>query len=323
MTTVRTPKRKDFYIVPYAADVLGVYEHRLYCHYKRRTGELRGRPVKESMLDISVATGMSTATIQRARKVLEVAGIIKVVRGRPDVVTLIEKHIDVSVGNADVSIGNVDVSVGNEDTPSKNTDVSVGRTNVSVGNDNTFHRNELGNARVVDIDIDKELSGAALPDATQNASQNASQKTSDKTPAKRTRKTDKPVKTEPEPRPPDVLFDAIALGSFGIRDSAKVNGSGGRVGKIKAWLVKHYPGATDKTLTAFYAWYATKNPDASAPRDPEKFAEHFVAFHDEVTAKRQKQQQSDEKMAELSALYEYQQAINAAARQAAAAGKTS
>lgn len=314
MTTVRTPKakRKDFYIVPYAADVLGVYEHRLYCHYKRRTGELRGRPVKESMLDISVATGMSTATIQRARKVLEVAGIIKVVRGRPDAVTLIEKHIDVSTGNADVSTGN-------DEAPANNADVSVARTNVSVGNDNTFHRNELGNARVVDIDIDKELSGAALPDATKNASP----KTSDEPPAKRTRKTDKPAKAEHAPRPPDVLFDAIALGSFGIRDSAKVNGSGGRVGKVKAWLVKHYPGATDKTLVAFYAWYTAKYPDTSAPRDPEKFAEHFVAFHDEVTAKRQRQQQSDEKMAELSALYEYQQAINAAARQAAAAGKTS
>jgi len=255
---------------------------------------------------------MSTASIQRARRVLEQRGIISVVRGRPDSVTLIEQRPDVSIGNAGVSVGNVEAS-------EKDDNVSVKRTDVSVGNDSTFHRNELGNARVVDIDIDKSISDATLPDAVEIASPIPPIET----PAKRNRKRDKQPKVAPAPKPPDAMFDAIALGSFKIKDSAKINGAGGRVGKIKAWVVKHYPGATEKTLTAFYAWYAARYPAIDAPKDDGKFAEHFVAFHDEVAAKRQQQQQSNQRMDEVAALYEYQQAINAAARQAVAAGKTS
>lgn len=314
MSKIRTPKAKhgEFYVVPFAVDSMGHHEHRLYCHYRRRAIENYGAPTVESMQDISIATGLGTSTISRARKVLALAGWITVVPGRPDKVTVHESPLNVPIGDANVPIGD-------DNAAPKSDNVPQARTNVPIGDNSTYPGDELRDARVENKNKEKNISGAALPDAVEIASPIPPPEP----PAKRNRKRDKPAKADPAPRPPDAMFDAIALGSFGIRDSAKVNGKGSRVGMIKAWVVKHYPGATDKTLTAFYAWFASKYPDTSAPRDPAKFAEHFVAFHDEVTAKRQKQQQADDKMAELSALYEYQQAINAAARQAAAAGKTS
>jgi hypothetical protein len=81
------------------------------------------------------------------------------------------------------------------------------------------------------------------------------------------------------------IFDAIALGSWGIQDSSAVNGNGGRIGKLEAWVKKTYPGATEKTIDAFYKWWKRSNPKASAPRDLDKFSDNFIAFHQAMTAK--------------------------------------
>jgi hypothetical protein len=48
---------------------------------------------------------------------------------------------------------------------------------------------------------------------------------------------------------------------------------------------KTYPGATEKTITAFYGWYARTNPKTSPPRDLDKFIERFVEFHEAVANK--------------------------------------
>jgi hypothetical protein len=91
----------------------------------------------------------------------------------------------------------------------------------------------------------------------------------------------KPVVEKPK-RP---IFDAIALGSFNIRETSAIGKNGGRIGKLEAWVKKTYPGATEKTITAFYAWYARTNPKTSAPRDLDKFIERFVEFHEAVANK--------------------------------------
>jgi hypothetical protein len=89
--------------------------------------------------------------------------------------------------------------------------------------------------------------------------------------------------TQGAPKRP--IFDAIALGSWGIQDSSAVNGNGGRIGKLEAWVKKTYPGATEKTIDAFYKWWKRSNPKASAPRDLDKFSDNFIAFHQAMTAK--------------------------------------
>jgi hypothetical protein len=89
----------------------------------------------------------------------------------------------------------------------------------------------------------------------------------------------------PVEKPRKPIFDAIAAGSFNIHDTANVNGNGGRIGKLEAWVKKNYPGATEKTITAFYKWWKNENPKASAPRDLDKFSDNFIAFHQAMTAK--------------------------------------
>jgi len=79
------------------------------------------------------------------------------------------------------------------------------------------------------------------------------------------------------PRTPNPIFDAVCLGSFHITDSSKINGGGGRIGKIVKFVKAQ--GADVEKVQAFYAWYKEKYPDADAPRDDGKFSEHWLAFN--------------------------------------------
>lgn len=157
--------------MPFEADGLGQLEHRLYCHYRRRAVENHGKPTIESMQDISIATGLGVSTISRARKVLALAGWITVTPGRPDKVTVYETPHNVPVVPIVVPVATTNVPVRNVASTENNTNVPVVPVSLSVGNDSTFLGNKLRDARVENIEIEKELSGAALPDATQNASQ--------------------------------------------------------------------------------------------------------------------------------------------------------
>lgn len=87
----------------------------------------------------------------------------------------------------------------------------------------------------------------------------------------------KPAK-EPKPRKANPIFDAIAKGSFSISDSSKLNGAGGRVGALVAWLKEADPDCTPEKLEQFYSWYAAEFSEAAAPRALEKFGEHYARF---------------------------------------------
>lgn len=75
-------------------------------------------------------------------------------------------------------------------------------------------------------------------------------------------------KTQKE-RPRDLIFDAIALGSWGIRDT-RANGvllEGGRIGAAKKAIVSVDPNVTVEKLMEFYAWFDRNNSGASRPRE--------------------------------------------------------
>jgi len=82
----------------------------------------------------------------------------------------------------------------------------------------------------------------------------------------------------PRTRPPNRIFEAVAAGSFGLRDSRAMSQQGGRIGRIEKWLRERAPGQTAEDLQRFYAWWAREYPGASAPRDPAKFGEHYLRF---------------------------------------------
>jgi hypothetical protein len=88
-------------------------------------------------------------------------------------------------------------------------------------------------------------------------------------------------------KPRDVIFDALALGSFGIAVGTKVSSeTASRVGLLKKWLKNNYAGADDTTVAAFYRWYDASENGASRPRDVKKFASAFDKFHAEVDARK-------------------------------------
>lgn len=90
--------------------------------------------------------------------------------------------------------------------------------------------------------------------------------------------TETPSTVKPkQPRQPNPIFDAVALGSFQL---TQVNGDktlGARIGKIVAWL-KGQEDVTAERVAQFYAWYEQQNQRASAPRDVGKFAEWWAKF---------------------------------------------
>lgn len=91
------------------------------------------------------------------------------------------------------------------------------------------------------------------------------------------RKTPK-KKTEPKPRPRNLIFDAVALGSFDLTDVSADKTVGARVGKLVAWLKQNRPDVTAERIAEFYAWYESKNESASAPRDAGKFGSWWLKF---------------------------------------------
>lgn len=84
----------------------------------------------------------------------------------------------------------------------------------------------------------------------------------------------------PKARKARPLFDLIAKESFNITDG-QILGNGGRIGKVESWCKKH--DVVPDELEKFYPWYDRNNTGASRPRDVEKFAEHFLAFREEMT----------------------------------------
>lgn len=84
-------------------------------------------------------------------------------------------------------------------------------------------------------------------------------------------------KTPKKPRPRNLIFDAVALGSFDLTDVSEDKTAPARIGKIVSWL-KTQEGVTPERIAEFYSWYADENGDASAPRDTDKFKEWWLKF---------------------------------------------
>lgn len=105
--------------------------------------------------------------------------------------------------------------------------------------------------------------------------------------------TEKKPKESPAPRPRDLVFDAIALGSFGL---SQVKGKiGGRIGAL-AKEVKDCAIADDKptpdqlaelatNLTRMYAWYKVTFPDRrDAPAKAETICKYLQMFKPQTAA---------------------------------------
>lgn len=97
-----------------------------------------------------------------------------------------------------------------------------------------------------------------------------------------TSKNGKP-KPAPKPRPRDVIWEAVLLGSFGIKYTPEVRAALGkstcaRVGRAMKAFTEADPPATLQEVEAYYADYARRNPNISAIRDPEKLRLDFLAY---------------------------------------------
>lgn len=86
-------------------------------------------------------------------------------------------------------------------------------------------------------------------------------------------------------RPQDEIFNAVAAGSFDIKDISKVNGNGGRIAKISNWLKKLAPLPSPDHVRLFYTWWNQAHKDINPPRDLDKFQERWAEFEESPVAK--------------------------------------
>lgn len=80
------------------------------------------------------------------------------------------------------------------------------------------------------------------------------------------------------------IFNAAADVFFGIKDIKLVNGDGGRIAKVEAWLKKAEPDITPERIQAFGTWYDRQTADnrtgnsISRPKDLAKVQEWWARF---------------------------------------------
>lgn len=81
-------------------------------------------------------------------------------------------------------------------------------------------------------------------------------------------------------RPRDVVFDAVALHIFGLREVSK--SEGGRIGQLSNWLKKLHPAVMPEVvlglIDGFVEWYREEYDGIALPRRLEKFQEHWMLF---------------------------------------------
>lgn len=83
----------------------------------------------------------------------------------------------------------------------------------------------------------------------------------------------------PIPRPRNLLFDKIALRSFGVSDTAKLpKSSAGWISGIVADIKKLDEGVTPEKLDEFYSWDKAEYPDCTTVKERGKFSLHYAAF---------------------------------------------
>jgi len=88
---------------------------------------------------------------------------------------------------------------------------------------------------------------------------------------------DKPSSKKKDKEQLDAMYDAILEGSFGHLDDDLKRKVGGRVGQLRKYVVTAFPDHTADTIKQFYAYYS-REVGVTAPRDLEKFKDHYVRF---------------------------------------------
>lgn len=99
-----------------------------------------------------------------------------------------------------------------------------------------------------------------------------------------TKENDSASEPEKKPRPQDLIFEAVAKGSFGISNMNTINGDGGRIAMVSSWLKKNVENITVEEVQAFYDWWELEHDSISPPRDLNKFQEHWAMFKSRKTA---------------------------------------
>ncbi|MBD3250904.1 hypothetical protein GF380_00275 [Candidatus Uhrbacteria bacterium] len=140
-----------------------------------------------------------------------------------------------------------------------------------------------------DSSLEKALDVATATPKPKGPREKSAQTNSDIAAARRNGSGGKPEKGVKKARLRDVVFDAVAEHIFGIHDLSKLDdkqrkSSGGRIGKISAWIKKSYPGANEATIKAFTEWYGKQFEGAHIPLDYDKFTGHFITFAQEKQA---------------------------------------
>jgi len=139
-------------------------------------------------------------------------------------------------------------------------------------------------------------------------------------------------KKEPQKREPTPIFDAVAQHIFEI-DPAEVNGEGGRIGPISAWLTGKSDGtkrggkngkkevvgfisapAEVKHIQQFATDWKAQHPGADLPRDFVKFVEGWRAWATKRKAAAQQRQQQQEQQQDTAPTAEELAAIELARR---------
>lgn len=82
---------------------------------------------------------------------------------------------------------------------------------------------------------------------------------------------------EKKQRPPNPLFDELAVKWFGIKNPSLVGDQGGRIGKVLKAVKKLDPSVTLERLQDFRVWFKEEMPGMRL-KDAEKFGEYYAAF---------------------------------------------
>lgn len=228
-----------FAMVPKMAQMdLAPYELALYCNLKQTASD--GGAVTKSNRTLAFETHMSIAQVKRARKALEVKGYIRV-----------EHRVD---------------EQGNQNQTNIITLRDVWALN--------HHRFKTQKEFMTGVALTEP--GGVLTEPGGGSARTPSNNHKSKN--QRKRKDSAVVTADTRPaKKDDPLFDAITTHIFHLNpEQVKATKSGGRIAKLKKWLVENQSGVTPEDIAAFARHYGKY-----APLDVTKFGEAWLRWKSE------------------------------------------
>ncbi len=108
-------------------------------------------------------------------------------------------------------------------------------------------------------------------------------------------------------RPQDLIFNAIAKGSFNLTDIANLNGTAPRVAKAKKAFLSVKADATVEDIEGFYRWFSGAYPKIHAPMDADKIQMHFANYLQDRSAQHQTEAQQAAALDERRGMFERQE----------------